>query len=205
LLGTVGDPGVLTCLGDDLIDYDVPWVQQATPSQCWYAALQMIVEFRRGRGARFAGYPRVLQEGVDREKLRAEISDMADRGDITQGEAKRRREANPLRGINDDELPELADLNGLGVVALPQRDRMNGTGGWTRDTLEAALVTHGPLWCSVAFPGLSTAHVIVVKGVDAEGKVIFLDPQVNEVRRWEVAKFNTCLQWMNHCMMFLSA
>lgn len=184
-----------------MIDIDVTWVGQETQSQCWYAALKMVVRHRRGADAVVAGHPTALQAGIDREKYRASIDTM----DITEYAKKQLRKENPLRGLDDNELPGLVDMNGLAAVVLPQWNEATQEGAWTDGTLEAELREHGPLWCSVAFPGLSTAHVIVVKGIDDKGNVIYLDPQIAGNLTWTMAKFNDCLQWGKYCMLYVPA
>ena len=97
-----------------MIDFPVQLIRQANLSQCWLAALQMIVKFQYGADATCVGHPTALQAGIDQENYIASIPNM----NISELEKKKLRENTPRRGLNDEELPELAVL----TLELPDSD-----------------------------------------------------------------------------------
>jgi hypothetical protein len=184
--------------GPPVIDYEVPYVRQLSQSQCWYAALQMIVTFRRGRDAQVIGHPKVMREGKARDDERAAVRELEAAGKIGQADARDRLKKLPPRGLEDAEAAELADFNGLSAVTVPGK-------GWTSDLLVEELRNHGPLWCAIYLDGAATKHVVVVKGVRADRKLLVHDPQNGPNLPWSVTDFDKRLLRIPSGMLYLPA
>src|SRR5689334_12494143 len=129
-----------------MIDLPVEFIWQESDSDCWYASLALLVRYHRAANATFIGFPAVRAEGIARNQARKAVREAEDRGEITGYEEREQLKALPLRGLNVDEFPEFARLNGLVAPPLPERDKLRGTGGWTGAQLEKLLRDHGPLW-----------------------------------------------------------
>lgn len=177
-----------------MIDLPVNYIEQPENHLCWYTALKMIVEYRHGAGAEFVGHPVALEAGAAQARKRAEIQAGEAQNGVSATRTALRNE--PLRGLRDDETADLARFNGMQEPATP-------AGGWTSASIEQALRDHGPLWCGIQHSGASTMHVVVVKGVNAAGKVLLHDPQNGPNLPWEVANFTKRLLGLPNTILYL--
>ena len=133
-------------VGEDALEYDVPFVHQNHVNLCGDASAQMLVMFN-DRQPNLGMKPNVGH--ADSYRLK-------------------RNPRGVLEGSNDDDVVGLIQAAGLQAwLICPRVDR------WTRDLLRAALETYGPYAQSVRF-GVAD-HWVVVTGTDGQS-VIYHDP-----------------------------
>ncbi|WP_410616569.1 papain-like cysteine protease family protein [Amycolatopsis sp. lyj-109] len=179
-----------------MIDIPVTYIAQPDEHLCWYTALQMIVEYRRGAEAAVVGHPAALTQGAAQSLVRAGIR--AQQVQIGISATRKALSRQPPRGLEDGETAEMAQLNGMREAATP-------AGGWTAASLEQALRDHGPLWCAIQHDLAATQHVVVVKGVNAAGQVVLHDPQFGPNLPWEVPNFTKRLLTLPNSVLYLPA
>ncbi|WP_206789183.1 papain-like cysteine protease family protein [Amycolatopsis sp. MtRt-6] len=177
-----------------MIDLPVGYIEQPEQHLCWYTALRMIFEYRRGVGTAVVGHAKALAEGRAQAAKRAAIE--AKRGEAGVSATRKALSREPPRGLADDETTELAEANGMRELVTPE-------GGWTSASLEQALREHGPLWCAVQHDGAATKHVVVAKGVNEAGQVLLHDPKFGPNLPWEVVNFNKRLLTVSHSLLYL--
>jgi ABC-type bacteriocin/lantibiotic exporter with double-glycine peptidase domain len=185
-----------------MINLNVPYIAQNYEFDCWFAALRMIVKFRYGQNAEPVGHPAAALEGLSRQSKRDAIKARATAEGIAPGsyEYRQRLKLYPPRGINLAEFQQLAGHNGLVAPLLPQSYKTNQAAGWTGDRLETLLRLHGPIWCAFGY-----GHIVVLKGIAANGDTIVHNPQGNADEAYPIANFNNLLDWGPFCIMYMPA
>lgn len=185
-----------------MIDLNVTFIKQSFEFDCWYASLRMLVKFRDGANAEPVAHPTAELAGMTQQSKRTAIREEAKRsGDHPMSYGVRKQvERHPKRGLNKDEFAGLAGYNGLAVPLMPPRDTNARTGGFTSDQLESLLRIHGPLWCALGY-----GHIVVLKGIDAQGRAVVHDPQGKADTLHAIGDFNNQLAWDVDCVMFLPA
>lgn len=102
----------------------------------------------------------------------------------------------PNQGIGLVDFARLAQAEGLKSVMTPQ-------GQLTAQHLETLLRNNGPLWCAGRWDGVP--HIVVLTGVDG-AKVFINDPNpAKRTRQESLAWFNTKLDRVPNCMMYMPA
>jgi len=190
-----GARGAGVSWGDAVIDLPVAYIRQTDEHLCWYTALQMIIEHRHGAGAAVAGHPAALAEGTAQSQVRAGIR--AQEAQVGVSATRKALGKQPPRGLADDETAEMARLNGMRELARPEE-------GWTAESIERALRAHGPLWCAIEHASAATKHVVVAKGVNADGKVVLHDPQFGPNLPWAPSDFDKRLLTLSHSVLYLA-
>jgi hypothetical protein len=194
--------------GGEMFDLNVQFVRQTFEFDCWYASLRMLVKYRRGLNAEPVGHPEAELQGMLRDSQRTVVKEDARRQGIAVGSygVRRQLQQRPPRGLAQAEFQELAGYNGLVAPNLPPPyvpppdGAVGGTGGFTSNQLESLMRIHGPLWCAFGY-----GHIVVAKGVDAQGDVLVHDPQAAANTVYPIANFNRLLTWQPNCVMFLPA
>lgn len=182
-----------------MINLNVQFIPQTFEYDCWYASLRMLVKFRWGPNAEPVGHPMAAMEGMLQQSIRTAVREDAQRQGIHPSAYQVRKQLPPSRGLRQDEFQQLAGYNGLAAPLLPPRyNQQAGTGGFSGNQLESLLRIHGPLWCALGY-----GHIVVAKGVDAQGNVIIHDPQGQANTPYPVNNFNNLLTWQPNCVMFL--
>ncbi|WP_232664460.1 papain-like cysteine protease family protein [Pseudonocardia sp. TRM90224] len=171
------------------VNLKVPFIQQNGSFDCWHASLRMLFAFRDGPDGDVPGYPKVLEAGQRREAERKQVG-VSGLDEIGRRWALKKL---PPMGLPASEFATLAKLNGLAPVDLPDRDV-----GFTSDQVADLVTAHGPLWCALGY-----FHVVVIKGVDAEGHILVHDPQGGPDKPYTVQGFNQNFAWTKNAIMYL--
>jgi ABC-type bacteriocin/lantibiotic exporter with double-glycine peptidase domain len=116
------------------------------------------------------------------------------------------RVAGPRLGLPDKWIPN----QGIGLadfVRLAQAEGLKATltpaGDLTAQQLEVLLRNNGPIWCAGRWDG--APHIVVLTGVDGQN-VYINDPNPTKRARVEtLAWFNTKLDRVPNCLMYLPA
>ncbi len=184
-----------------MFNLNVPYIRQSYEFDCWLAALRMVVKFRRGANAEPAVHP-AAQAGQARQSLRDSIRQQAVADGLTPGsyDFRARLKPFPPRGLNLNEFQAMAGLNGLVSPLMPESYKSNQAAGWTSARLETLMRLHGPLWCAFGY-----GHIVVLKGVDANGDLLIHNPQGGPDEAYPIANFNNLLDWGPFCLMYMPA
>lgn len=136
----------------------------------------MLMKHHKGSDFEPVGHPKAVAEGQKvEERLQGLLAGVTDR----QGRRTIIGKNNP-RGLAPGEFGELAAYNGL-VIAEPS----DSSGQWTVGQLRDLVAVHGPLWCA-----LDVMHVVIVKGIAADGHILVDDPQKRPDMEFEIDGFN---------------
>lgn len=116
------------------------------------------------------------------------------------------RRPGPRQGLPDKWLPNqgigLADFARL-AAAEGLKSVMTPLGALSAQQLEVLLRNNGPLWCAGRWDGVP--HIVVLTGVEGD-KVFINDPNPGKGKRQEtVAWFNTKLDRVPNCLMYMPA
>src|SRR5262249_16749525 len=138
-----------------LVQPEVPYISQKSPTECWYASLRMVLCHRYGPTPAY-GLPDVAK---------------GNKG-LPMQEYERFALENGLVGVRKQTSAEKAYNQLLHNVSR--------AGTWSMLQLEMLLKNHGPLW--VSYTAHVGAHIVVLVGTEGLN-VVYHDPQLGPNRR----------------------